>query len=199
MGQPFEIVGQPLSLWLAPVGTTFPLIGAAPSGSWALIGTSGTRNQDEGGVTTTHSQTIQKVRPGGTTGAVKAFRNEEDLSFKLTIWDLTLEQLKVALNANTLTTTAAGVGTAGFKSIGLSRGVDVTEYALLARGSSPYGDGMTAQYQVPRCFMSNSPAIVHRKGVPAGVELMFDALEDLSAASADLRFGKLVFQHAVAL
>lgn len=198
MPAPFEIVGQPLSLWLAPVGTSFPLVDAAPAVTWVLVGTSGIRSQDEAGVTTTHSQTVNKVRTGGSLGPVKAFRSEEDLMFKVSIFDITLEQVRIALNANALTTVAAGTGTAGFKRVGLSRGPDVTEYALLARGSSPYGDGMNAQYEVPRCYMSNSPAIVHRKGAPAAVELEFTALEDANAASAAFRFGSLRFQHALA-
>ena len=195
MPAPFEIVGQPLQLWLAPVGTTFPLVDATPSGTWVLIGTSGKRSQDESGVTVTHNQTINKVRPGGALGPVKAFRSEEDLMFKLTIWDVTLEQIKLALNANTLTTVAATTGVAGYKKMGLSRGMTVNEYALLARGVSPYADAMNAQYQVPRCFMSNSPAIAYKKATPAGVELEFTALEDASAATEDVRFGSMVFQH----
>jgi len=197
--QPYEIVGQPLSLWLAPVATAFPLVTADPAMAWVLVGTSGKRSQDENGVTVTHTQTLNKVRPGGALGPVKVFRSEEDLTFGLTIWDVTLEQVKLALNSNTLTTTAAGVGQAGTKKLGLSRGKSVTEYALLARGDSPYGDGMVAQYQVPRCYNSNSPAIVYRKGVPAGVQLEFTALEDLTAVTEDLRFGSLVFQHQAAL
>lgn len=199
MPAPFEIVGQPLALWLAPVATAFPLVDAVPSASWTLIGTSGLRSQDEAGVTTTHSQTVNKVRTGGSLGPVKAFRSEEDLMFKVSIFDVTLEQVRIALNGNALTTTAAATGVAGFKRVGLTRGPDVTEYALLARGVSPYADAMTAQYEVPRCYMSNSPAIVYRKGVPAGVELEFTALEDTNAASTAFRFGSLRFQHQAAL
>lgn len=197
MPAPFEIVGQPLSLWLAPVGTTFPLVNAAPSGTWGLIGTSGIRSQDEAGVTTTHNQTINKVRTGGSLGPVKAFRSEEDLMFMLTIFDVTLEQVRIALNGNAVTTTAAATGAAGFKRVGLSRGMDVTEYALLARGVSPYADGMNAQYEVPRCYMSNSPAIVYRKATPAGVQLEFTALEDPNASAPEFRFGSMRFQHAL--
>lgn len=200
MPAPLEIVGQPLTLWLAPVATAFPLVDAVPSGTWVLIGTSGIRSQDEAGVTVTHSQTVNKVRTGGSLGPVKAFRSEEDLMFKVSIFDTTLEAVRIALNANTLTTVAASTGVAGTKRIGLSRGPDVTEYALLARGVgiSPYGDAMNSQWEVPRCYMSNSPAIVYRKGNPAGVELEFTALEDPNAASAAFRFGSMRFQHQLA-
>ncbi|GAM04805.1 hypothetical protein [Novosphingobium sp. MBES04] len=197
--EPYEIVGQPLTLWLAPIGTAFPLVDADPAGDWKLVGTSGTRSQNEDGVTVQHQQTITKARPGGATGPVKAFRTEEELMFGLTLWDVTLEQYLLALNSNELTTTAAGSGTAGYKQLGLSRGKEVATYALLARGVSPYGDGMVAQYQVPRCYQSASPSVVYQKGTPAGVALEWTSLEDLNAASEDLRFGAMVFQHQAAL
>jgi hypothetical protein len=38
-----------------------------------------------------------------------------------------------------------------------------------------------------------------RKGVPAGVLLQYEALEDLNASSEDERFGRLIGQHQVAL
>lgn len=197
--EPYEIVGQPLELWLAPVGTAFPAIDDAPANTWVLVGTSGDRSQTEEGVTVTHSQTINKVRAGGSVGAIKAFRPEEDLMFRVTLMDVSLEQYKVAVNGNALTTTAAGVGTAGTKKMGLSRGKDVTVYALLARGVSPYDPTYTAQYQVPRCYVSGSPAIVYRKGQPAGIELTFEALEDMEAVTEDERFGSLIAQHQAAL
>jgi hypothetical protein len=196
---PYEIIGAPLTLWLAPIGTAFPLVDVTPAGTWVKIGTNGTRSESDDGVTVTHSQTLTKVRPGGATGPVKAFRSEEDLMIKLVLWDLTLEQYMLALNSNTLTTTAAATGTAGFKKLGLSRGTSVKEYALLARGVSPYDEAMTAQYQVPRCYQSASPAPAFKKGVPAGLDLEFTALEDLAAATQDVRFGSMVFQHQIAL
>lgn len=197
--EPYEIVGQPLSLWLAPVGEAFPAIDAEPAGNWVLVGTSGDESQNEEGVTATHSQTFNKVRPGGTTGPVKAFRDTEELMIKVTLWDVSLEAYLLALNSNTLSTTAAGSGTAGFKKVGLSRGKTVTEYALIARGVSPYGDGMNMQYQVPRCYQSASPAPAYRRATPAGIELEFTALEDQSAASDDVRFGSIVAQHQAPL
>ncbi len=196
---PYEIIAGPLTLWLAPVGTTFPLIDAAPSGTWIKVGTSGSRNYSEDGVTIAHSQTTQKVRPAGAVGAVKAFRDSEDMMIRVTLWDLTLEQYLYALNGNAVTTTAAGPSTAGFKKIGLSQGHSVTAHALLVRGVSAYNEAMAAQYEVPRCFQSGNPEPVFRKGVPAGLAMVFDALEDPGAASEAERFGRLVQQHQVAL
>ena len=196
---PYEIIGAPLTLWLAPVGTAFPLIDGDPAVAWIKVGTSGDRNYSDAGVTVTHNQTLDQARPAGSVGPVKAFRTAEDLMISLELWDITLEQYATALNAAAITTTAAGAGTAGFKKLGLSQGESVTTYALLARGVSPYGDGFNAQYEVPRCYQSASPKPVFNKGKPAGLALEFAALEDPAAASAAERFGRLVAQHQAPL
>lgn len=197
---PFEIIGAPLTLWVAPVGTAFPLIGAAPAVAWTKVGTNGDRNYENGGITTTHAKTYNKVRVAGASGPVKAFLDEEDLMFGVTLLDVTLEQYALALNGNTITTVAPAVGAAGTKKIGLSEDVGRTkEYALLARGLSPYNEALAMQYCVPRCYQSGAPSPVFRKGVPAGLSLQFEALEDLAAANAQERFGYILAAHLPAL
>jgi hypothetical protein len=197
---PFEIVAAPLTLWAAPVGTAFPLIGAAPAVAWVKIGTNGDRNYDDSGIEVTHTQKTEDARPAGATGPIKAWRTEEDMMLSLTLWDMTVEQYRFAMNAVTITTVAAGVGTAGTKKIGLSRGVDVVTYALLARGlASGYGDTFNAQYELPIVYQSGNAKPVFKKGKPAGLALEFTALEDVSAASAAERFGRLLVQHQAPL
>lgn len=200
MGTPYEIIAAPLTLWLAPIGTAFPLIGAAPAAGWTKIGTNGDRNYTDDGVTVSNSQSFEQARPAGALGPVKAFRTEEDQVISLTLMDMTLEQVQIALGGVAPTTTAAGVGTAGTKKIGLSRGRAVKEYALLARGVSPYQDEtMALQYEVPRVYQSGSPETVFKKGEPAGVALEFTALEDLAAANDFERFGRMLAQHQLPL
>ncbi|MBB5987433.1 hypothetical protein [Sphingobium lignivorans] len=197
--EPHEILSGPLTLWRAPVGTAFPAIGAAPAGAWLKIGTSGEKNYGEDGVTISHTQDIAQGRPVGRTGPVKAWRDSEDFLLRVTLWDFTLEQYQLALNNNTVGTTAPGVGTAGFKKIGLSQGRSVATFALLARGVfSPYGEGYAGQYELPRCYQSGSPEPVYSKGI-AGLELEFTALEDTTAVSDQELFGRLLWQHAAPL
>ncbi|PAL20222.1 hypothetical protein [Sphingopyxis sp. GW247-27LB] len=197
--EPYEIVSGPLTLYLAPVGTAFPLIDAAPAAEWKMVGTSGDKNYSDDGVSVQHSQSINKVRPAGSVGARKALRTEEDMMVTVTLWDNTLEQYALALSGVDPAATAAGVGTAGFKKIGLSRGEEVKQYALLARGKSAYDEKYAAQYEVPRCYQAASPTVLYNKGVPAGIELNFDALEDLAAAIETELFGRLIMQTADAL
>jgi hypothetical protein len=199
--KPFEIVAAPFTLWVAPVGTAFPDIDEAPSGSWIKLGTSGDRSETEEGVTVTHGQEINQVRTAGATGPVKAFRTQESMVVAMTLLDLSLEQYAQALNGNAVTTTAAGVGSAGFKALKLYQGLQVEALALLVRGAagSAYGDDWAAQYEIPACFQSGSPEPVFTKGEPAGLALEFTALEDPDAATPADRFGRIVMQHAAAL
>lgn len=200
---PFEILAAPLTVWLAPVGTAFPLVTAAPGAGWVRIGTNGDANYDEDGVTVSHVKKDELVRAAGRNGPMKAFTVEEDLMISLKLMDVSVEQYATALNklGTAVQTTAAGVGTAGTKRIGLSQGSDPTVYALLARGVgvSPYADGMNMQYEVPRVFQSGNAKPVFRKGKPALLELEFTALEDLAAATPAERFGRMVAQHQAPL
>lgn len=200
MSTPYEIIAAPLTLWLAPVGTAYPLINAVPAVAWVKIGTSGDNNYSDDGVTVSHNQSFEQARPAGSLGPRKAFRTEEDQVISLTLWDMTLEQVQLALGGVMPTTTAAGVGQPGIKKIGLSRGRSVKEYALLARGASPYQDEtMSMQWEVPRVYQSGSPETAFKKGTPAGVALEFTALEDLAAANDSERFGRLFAQHQLPL
>lgn len=197
---PFEILGAPFTLYVAPVGTAFPLIVAAPGVGWTMVGTSGDRNYSEDGVTVAHSQTVNAVRGAGATGPRKAWRTEEDLVVSLVLWDLTLEQYAIAMNGNAVEATAAGVGTAGFKALGMYKGVQVATMALLIRGDvSAYSAEGKSQYEIPVCYQSGSPEPVYAKGEPAGLSLEFTAMEDPAAASPDERFGRLVMQHQAPL
>lgn len=198
---PFEIIGAPLTLWAAPVGTAFPAINAAPGTGWTKLGSHGDRSYEAGGVTVRHARTYDKVRTASASGPVKAFLSEEDLMFGVTLLDLTLEQYQFALNGNTITTVAPSSGKPGTKKIGLSESVGRTkEYALLARGLSPYDEALAMQFCVPRCFQSRAPEVVFRKGgTGAGLALQFEALENLAATSEEERFGYILAAHLPAL
>lgn len=199
--KPYEIIAAPYTLWIAPVGTAFPAIDATPAGAWTKVGTSGDLNYTEDGVTVQHSQSVELWRSLGSPGPRKAFRTEEELRISLTLADVSLEQYALALNHNTVTTVAPGSGVAGKKTIGLSRGLDVPQRALLVRGNaaSPYGETWNAQYEVPIAVQAAEPEVVFTKGEPASLALEWVALEDPQAASVAERFGRLVAQNAAPL
>ena len=195
---PFEIVAAPFTLWKAAEGVTFPDVDETPGAGFTKVGTSGDLNYTEDGVTVAHAQTVEMFRALGSTGPRKAFRTEEEMRISLTLADVSLEQYAVAMESNTVTTTAAGAGTPGYKSMGLSRGLGVERFALLVKAvdASPYGTGWGAQYEVPVAVQVGEPEVVFVKGEPAGLALEFAVLEDPLASSTDERFGRFVGQTA---
>lgn len=168
---PQEIIARPLELWVAPAGESFPAVGAAPVGNWVLLGKSGDKSYTEDGVTIQLAQTIEEWTPAGSTMAVKAFRTNEQVLIGVTIADITAENLKVALNGNTVTSALDE------SELSLIQGMDVEEYALLARGMSPYDNAKAGQFQVPRCYQAAEPEVTFQKGEPAAVELSFASLD----------------------
>jgi len=197
--EPYEIIIGPYEVYLAPVGESWPDVDETPGGNWVLLGTNGKHNIADGGVTVTHSQTLEKKRNVGSTGPKKVVRTEEDLTISLLLEDLSLEQYSKALNDVPVVETAAASGTPGHRDITLRQGPDVSTFALLCKGRSPYGDNFSAQYQVPVAYQEDSPAPVFNKRDTAALQLTFTALEDPNAATDAERFGKLVSQDAVAL
>lgn len=192
MSAPFEIMAVPFDVYLAPAGTAKPDIDAAidASGSdWVLLGRRGADEYDAGGITVTHGQTVNVYRGLRGTAGVKAFRTEEELTFGFTLNDLTLESYGKVLND-------AMVDDAGnSRAISIYQGAQVATFALVARSpDGPYGDGLPVQYWIPNCFQSGSPAVVHQKGIPAGLALVFTAMLNLEADSDDERFGVLEAQ-----
>lgn len=196
---PYEVVAGAIDAYLAAVGTPFPDVDEVPSGSFVLIGTSGNLNYDESGVSIAHKDKIETFRPLGSTAPMKAFRTEEELDIQLKLVDVSLEQYKLALNSNVITTVAGISGHPAYKSLGLTRGGEVQQYALLLRGEglSAYGIG-AFQYEFPVVFQGGDPTPIYAKGKPAMLALSFMALVDPDATSADERFGRLVQQTALA-
>jgi len=103
---PLEVIAAPFTMWVAPVGTTFPAVDETPdSTDWTLIGAAGPLNYDEAGVNVEHAQSMAFWRSLGDAGSRKVFRSSEELKMGLMLVDVTLEQYSFALNGNTVTTT----------------------------------------------------------------------------------------------
>ena len=189
---PFEIVSGPVTLYLADAGTAAPEISAdPPSATWDTLGTNGDKNYSEDGVTVTPEQTLEYQMVLGSTGRQKAFRTEESLMVSVNLLDVSAEALAKAMNDATVATAAAGAGTGGHRSFDLLRGEEVTEFALLAKGYSPYADNMSAQFWIPKCVVETTGELPYVKGAGAAMEIVFSALDDATSG-----FGKYYAQDA---
>ena len=185
--QPYEIIATPFEVYVTTGTDSFPLVTATPTGGWTKLGVNGVDNQKEGGVTVQHNQTFLTVRTEGHTGPVKVSRLTEDHIVSLTLYDLTQNVYKFAMNSDVPT----AQGSTGYD-IGMSRGVDVRELKVLVRGVSPLAVSKNAQYEIPRCYQSGQSSVQLTKTAPAGLTLEFTALDDLSSLTTGQRFGKLV-------
>lgn len=198
---PLEIIAVPSDVYWGELGVAFPKVDEVPDPTdWNLLGTSGSLNYgDSEGVTVTHNQTIQKFRALGDCGVRKNFRTEEDQMVQLNLVDVTLEQYRLALNNNAITTVPAGPN-AGYKKIGLSRGFNIKTVQLLVRAlASPEMTNGAMQYEIPRCQFTGSPQAKFMKGTPVGLAVEYTALVDPDAASADERFGRLIVETLEAI
>jgi hypothetical protein len=197
--EPREVIMGPMELWMAAVGTAFPAPDAAPGAGWTKIGKSGNANYTEDGVTIEASQTLAFFRGLGSTLPVKAVRSEEDIVVSVSIADMTAEQLSLAFNGNVVTSVSAGVGTPGTKSIQLERGSAVTQFALLARGASPYADTGYGQFELPVCVNDTTGELNYNKsGDATAPEYAFRVMADLTLPAGE-RAGRFMAMSAAAL
>lgn len=195
---PFEIIGAPCEVYIAPVGTAFGNVNDDPVAPWASVGTAGADNQTSDGVTINQNQDFNIFRGGKSTGPRKVFRTAEDQTFSLVIADLTLEQWKHALNENAVATVAPDGEAGGYKEIGLSRGTSVATMALLLKTVSPYMDDGAMQLCIPLVAQTGKPQPVFKNGEAVGLALEFTTLED-TTQTATKRFGWVQAQNADAI
>ena len=193
-----EIVISGASIYLAPIGESFPEIQAAPAGNWELLGTGGDVNLGDEGITVAHEQTLNPKRTLGSTGPVKVTRSEENLMVSGVLVDLALEEYAKVMNNVAVADTAADADTGGFRDVNMRQGPTVATLAMLIRGedASPYGESYNLQYEIPVVYQSGNPTPVFTKGERADLEFEFTALEDANAATAAERFGQVVAQDA---
>jgi hypothetical protein len=184
-----EIIDQPWTLYLAPVGTPMPTLDEEPDVAFTKIGVSGALNYDPSGVKMSHKEKVETFQGSGSTIPIKAFRSAEETTIALKLADMRLEMYSVALNGVGVTEVTQAPGVSGSKKMRLYRGTLVKTYALLARGSSPYNQELPAQVCVPVCFQSAAPSPSYQLGKPAMLDLEFTALRNPDATDDDDRFG----------
>lgn len=202
---PFHIIGGPIDAYYAPYGTAFPDIADAPEdfdAAWILLGTDGAKDYHEDGVTIRHSQEIETdaFRTLGVTLPRKASRTSEMVEVEFDMMDLHAAFYAAALNLGlqTVTTTAAGVGTGGNKNFDIERGIRVGQCALLIRGqeispeATAIANSYNAQLEIANAIQAGESELVFSKDQPAVHKFLFQTLWDSNGT------GKVRFQNAAA-
>ena len=180
MPAPHEMVSAPMTLYVAPEQTLAAELSGDPPSPWRFLGLSGSRSISDEGLTFGFTETMESQRTLGSTGVAKLFRSEEDLLISFGLLDMTVETFADALSGLGVSEVAAATGTAGYRRVDLLRGFNVLNQAFLIRGFSPYGDGMEAQYWVPKGYASFSGDVTYTKGGAAMIPISIMAIEDLT-------------------
>src|SRR4051794_8094622 len=139
MPAPNEVVASPLTIYLAAIGTAFPLIDDEPADfapAWVKLGTEGSNNYDDSGVSVSHAETVSDFTPAGSTMPTKRFRTAESFEMKVNLVDLSPDVYAKVMNDAHVTDVAAGSGIAGESYFDLFRGDQVNSFAVIARGQS---------------------------------------------------------------
>lgn len=167
-----EIINGPVAVWWGPVGEAYPAIGAAPAGNWVQIGTSGAHNYFEDGVSVKSDKTLEFFRALGSGYPRKAWITQADNFVSVKVADMTLAQLRLALNQNAVTSDS------GFDYISLDIGLDVSEIALLvvASGKSPLIAAGNLHFQFDKVVEAGSRDWLFVKGDAVGTELNFQII-----------------------
>jgi|CXWL01.1.fsa_nt_gi hypothetical protein len=190
--KPYQLLVGAGTLYIAPSATAKPALDATPSGSWRALGFT------DGGVKFTKTRKRNKLFADQRTGPIGVTQEEEGVMLETNLQDITLENLADVVGL-TVTDIAAGVGTIGYRKVGMYTGSEVSEFAFLFRGKSPYGASMPAQYYVPRGYFDDDVGSEFKKGEKTLIPAKFEVLEDLDTATEAERFGIFEAQDAAAL
>lgn len=178
MPQPFEMISGPLTVYTAPEGTSFPEISATPPSPWGLLGTNGDRSISDDGLSVNFEEEMNGQMALGSTAIQKLFRVSEEITFDFSLLDVTAETFAIAMSGLSVSQVPAGVGSAGYRSVPLLRGFNVSNLAFLMRGKSPYQDDtMFAQFWVPKGYASFNGELQYQKGEAAMITISLMVLE----------------------
>jgi hypothetical protein len=197
---PYEVVMGPAEIWIAPVGTAFPLVDAEPTGPWEKVGTNGNKNYTEDGVTVSIAKSTATFSGLGSMGPVKAVISVVGWMCSVGVADITPALLSLLMNSNTVTEVAAG-GEAGYHVIDGLVDPQVTNVALLVRGPSPLAATGYGQFEVVKAFESSesSDLLYVKSGAATTANLRFTAMEDIAAESGENAFYRFRAMSAVAV
>lgn len=188
---PYEVLVGVGTLYIGAAKLAAPAtVETTPGAGWTSLG------ETDGGVTITKTQNIELFSSDQRTGPYKAVRTEEGLEIETNLTSATLEALAYMING-TVTDTPAGVGTIGTRALKLYKGADVEQWALLFRGSSPYG-AFAGQFYVPVAVGIDDVGMEFTKDGMTLLPVKFTALENPDAATAADRFGVVTYKDAVA-
>ena len=170
-----EIIRGPVMIFLADPNTAHPEIGVVPpSTDWTKIGASLSDdglamafNDEEEDTTTLDSPMVKEINIISV-----------GIEYTVSIIDMTVETFARIQNGVGVTTQAPGSNTAGYREMTLGYGFTVKYYAVLAKGQSPYAEGMAHQVYLPKARVKVAEGPTLAKSGDAMIQAMIRPVYD---------------------
>lgn len=137
------------SIYYAPIGEPFPDVDTTPAGNWELLAAPTDITED--GVTINTAIQEALVFSLGGVAPVKAGIVQKQFTLEFSIMNASAEQLALAAGADPddVTTTPAGGGSPGIKTLSLPASPTPQGWAILLRwDQSAEGDALNTQFQI---------------------------------------------------
>lgn len=172
MAAPEEVVAGSSTIYVADVGTAFPKIDDAVADfavDWASLGTEGSLNYGDTGVTLALGETTSPFTPAGSIRPTKYWRTGQTVQFSVNLVDTSAAAFAKVMGDAAVTTVAPGTGTAGEDSFSLALDTAMTPLAVLVRGPSPHDNTMNQQFEFSTAYVSVSGNAVWKNGTPVSL------------------------------
>lgn len=188
----FYICRYDLAVW--PTHTR-----ATPNAVWKAISVLGTSVISDAGVKLAVKANYEEYS-GQTNFVQKAVRTLEEQIIEVELADSSGAVLSIALNGNSLSTSAAASGVPGMETLNSYQGDDVNYFALLMRGASPYSTDPLAkrEIRIPKCYNTGELSTTFKRGV-AMVSYKFKVVRGPNATDSDADVLKIVSENVAPL
>lgn len=176
MPAPNEIIVGPAEVYVAPVGTSFPAVNAAPSAPWMLVGAAGSKNYAESGVILRRPVTVNQIRMLGSTAPRKQVVSETSFEVEFNVADLSPEMMMLGYGGLPQDIAVAGAQ----QKIVLPTSPVPNSFAVLVRveGQSPLLDGGNCQWEIYNAIQAGNGQGTFTKTAAFEQGHMWNAFED---------------------
>jgi hypothetical protein len=185
------------TVWVAPVGTAFPLVSDVPAAAWFRIGTDGDKSYSEDGITVRRTVSVTEIGALGTTLKRKAVISEAGWDVEFSVQDMAPAHVLLALGGleTDVTTVAAASSIPGTDTIVVPTSpVPIRKAVMVRINGSPAGPEFVTQFEIQDAMQAGGGEATLSKNGAMMFQHLWKALEPASGDPV-----RIVYQTAAPL